>query len=133
MFGDGLEKEVLISVLPRTIVEYDGMFGESHTRQVEFDRLVVWANRGFEDAFKKVPGVMTVSVDKMADVRYVVTVDPRYNLKWVMAEIEATAKTTRPRRRKTPKQDELPGSSPFPPGLTAFMFGSNSSNPDDDS
>jgi hypothetical protein len=129
MFGDGLEKEVLISVQPRTIVEYDGMFGEARTRQVEFDRLVVWANRGFEDAFKKVPGVMTVSVDKMADVRYIVTVDPRYNLKWVMAEIEAITKTTRPRRKKTPKTDELPALSSFPPGLASFFR----SSPDDDS
>lgn len=96
MFGNGLEKPVLINVLPRTYETDGGPFGDSVTRTVEFDRLIVWADRGYTDVFKNVPGVMSVTPDKSVGVRYIIYVDPRYNLKWVMAEIEAAAKIAVP-------------------------------------
>lgn len=101
----GMERKVIIRVLPRTI-EHEGPFGFS-SQELEFDRLIVWADDGLKDAFKDVPGIMLVSQDKDAKVRYIISVDPRYNLQWVMAEIEAAAQLHESKPDPAPIPDDM--------------------------
>jgi hypothetical protein len=94
-FPGGMERRILIQLLSREYsVEGPFGFGEKHT--AEFDRLVVWTDEGYKDAFERVSGVIAVSVDKTCGRRYIISVDPRYNTEWVMKEIEAAAKCEEP-------------------------------------
>lgn len=106
----GLERKVIVTVLPRQY-EVDGIFGIPETKQIDFDRLLVWADRDLLDAFKAIPGVMHVSQDKDAGVRYIISLDPRYNTQWVVAEIEAAAQLHEPKPDPDPLPDDmlLPG------------------------
>jgi hypothetical protein len=97
MFNNGLEKDVIIKVLPRSET---GMFG---TSELEYDRLVIWTDKGYQKLFEKVPGILKVEIFETGH-RYGVCIDPRYNLKWVMAEIEAVVKTTAPEKPKPRKK-----------------------------
>ena len=106
MFGDGLEKEVIIRVLSRVYQESPSMFGPGGIREYDFDRLDVWANEGLTDNFSRIPGVLKASTQN-AETNYLVYVDPRYNLKWVMAEIEAVAKTEKPRKKRISKNSSI--------------------------
>lgn len=78
------------------------MFSPGGIREVDYDRLDVWANEGLTDNFSRIPGVMKVSTQNI-EVSYMIFVDPRYNLKWVMAEIEAVAKTEKPIKKRAKK------------------------------
>ena len=106
----GLERKVIVTVLPRQY-EVDGPFGFTEHKQIDFDRLLVWADKDLLDTFKAIPGVMCVSQDKDAGVRYILSLDPRYNTKWIMAEIEAAAQLHEPKPDPAPLPDDmlLPG------------------------
>jgi hypothetical protein len=126
MFGNGLEREVIIAVLPKIEERAPSMFGGGGIYEYQYDRLGVWADRGYKTLFEKIPGVFKVENDDTGR-RYVVSVDPRYNLKWVMAEIEAVAKTKKPRQQRKKKADR--GSLGY---LTFSIVGTDTSNPADD-
>jgi hypothetical protein len=91
----GLERKVIIELMSREF-EQTGMFGHSEYTTLTFDRLRVWADGGMVEIFQAIPGVMRVQQDKAASVCYAVSIDPRYNTKWVMAEIEAVAQLHEP-------------------------------------
>jgi hypothetical protein len=93
----GLERKVIVTLAPRE-VDVEGPFGFNTTKTIEFDRLIVWADDGMLDTFKAISGVMYIDQDKTAKVRYVVSVDPRYSTKWVIAEIEAAAQLHEPKQ-----------------------------------
>jgi hypothetical protein len=112
----GLERKVIVTLLPRQVTHV-GMF-ESSTETVEFDRLRVWADPDLDESFKKIPGVMTVNHDKTAPVCYSISVDPRYNVQWVMAEIEAAAKLHEPKQSEpAPDPDSLYYPAGWRPGF----------------
>ena len=98
MFGDGLEKEVIIRVLPRAEQKAPSIFSAGGATEYDFDRLDVWANAGLQKNFERIPGV---------EVNYIIYVDPRYNLKWVVGEIEAIAKTEQPIKKKQEEKDKF--------------------------
>ncbi len=101
MFGNGMEKEIIITVLEKEFTQ-SGMFGV-FTEEYKYERLGIWANKGYEENFRKVKGIINVEVDRTG-FQYIVSIDPRYNLKWVISEIEATVKTQKPIIKRNKKQ-----------------------------
>lgn len=97
MFGDGLEREKLLSA------SYPGL--RQSTAEYDYERIVVWANKGFAGHFAKIPGVLTARIYE-TDNKYLICIDPRYNLQWIMREIEATIKIKKPIIRRKKKEDE---------------------------
>lgn len=95
MFGNGLEKEVIITVLPRVEQIAPNIFSPGGLIELDYERLSVWADKGYQGRFSKIPGVLKIETGESGN-KYLIAVDPRYNLKWVMAEIEAVAKTEKP-------------------------------------
>jgi hypothetical protein len=102
MFGDGLEKEVIIKVLPKQYAETN-IFGFGETRELDYERLDVWADKGLKTNFSAIRGVLRV--DDIGVSRYLIHIDPRYNLKWVIAEVEAVAKTEIPKKPRKSKSN----------------------------
>lgn len=78
------------------------MFSAGGIREVDYDRLDVWANKGLTASFEKIPGVFKATTQGIEN-SYMIFVDPRYNLKWVMAEVEAVAKTEQPKEENKDK------------------------------
>jgi hypothetical protein len=68
---------------------------------------------------------MYIDQDKTAKVRYVVSVDPRYSTKWVIAEIEAAAQLHQP---KQPQPDPNPDSLYYPAGWRPGFISGNTTN-----
>src|SRR5512138_2428989 len=106
MFGNGLEREVIIKILPRAEQVPPSMFSAGGIAEYDYERLIVWANKGYDARFQEIHGVLKADSDNTGH-KYVIYVDPRYNLKWVMAEIEAVCKTEEPAREQKPKSGAL--------------------------
>lgn len=97
-----MEKEIIITVLPRSSIEV-GMFG-THVSEYQYERLSIWADKGYIENFKRIKGVLQAYNDD-TEYRYFIAVDPRYNLQWVIREIEAVVKTQKPIRKRKSKSD----------------------------
>jgi hypothetical protein len=120
----GLERKVIVTLLPRQY-ETEGPFGFTEHKTIDFDRLLVWADNGLLDTFKAIPGVMLASQDKDAGVRFIISVDPRYSTKWVIAEIEAAAQLYEP---KQPEPAPDPDSLYYPAEWRPTYMSGNTTN-----
>jgi hypothetical protein len=76
------------------------MFGTQTPDGLE--RMEVWAPKNLLVAFRKIPGVASVSVWEY-ETRYYFILDPRYNANWVQQEVTAVALCHKPRAPNKPK------------------------------
>lgn len=93
--GDGREKDVIIVDVfdDADPVEYNPFTGlrQRVTRQIAPPhKLLVCADPGLRDALSRIKGVVEVDTGNLPQ-RYLIMIDPRYNLDWVKREIEAVA------------------------------------------
>jgi len=97
MFGNGQKQEVIIQVLPRYEETPMSVFGGGVTTVFEYDRLRVWCDHGFKSKFEKIPGIFLVQ-EEPNEPHYCAYVDPRFDTRFIIAEIEAAVKTGKPRK-----------------------------------
>ena len=76
------------------VIVEESFYTDPRTGVEKFLELTVWADRGYENIIKAVPGVAHAYT--MNGVRYSVTVDPRYDRDFVGREIEAAILCNKP-------------------------------------
>ena len=81
IFGPGKNVAYILIRLPM----------QEEGRTYEFERLVLWAEPKLEKTLQEVSGVMLASVENFITSRYVIGVDPRYDLEYVINEIKAVS------------------------------------------
>jgi hypothetical protein len=93
VIGTGRKQDVIVKLLPRSVTTSFG------TNEFDFDRLLVWADAQLNKAFATIDGVAQVANAELP-TRYVLIIDPRYDITFVMAEVERVAVTSQ--RSDTP-------------------------------
>lgn len=73
---------------------------ETEAGILDFDRIIAFADTGLTAAFRSTEGVMVCSNDPQVPNRYILLIDPRYDTKWVIEEVKATAMIAEPERKK---------------------------------
>jgi hypothetical protein len=132
---EGMNTEVIVTRLPRTYTRAAsspfGFFNSSEREEVtlEYERLAVWASKGMDKLFKKIPGVMQAQADDTG-FKIVICIDPRFDPEWVTAEVIAVAKTGKPPKPKKDESWDIPGA--FLPLLSSFTFGADRGAEDDE-
>ncbi|MCG3207288.1 MAG: hypothetical protein FOGNACKC_00888 [Anaerolineae bacterium] len=135
--GDGREKDVIIVDIfgDADSVEYSPFTGLRQwvPRQIAPPyKLLVWADPGLRDAFSRIKGVVEVDTGNLPQ-RYLIMVDPRYNLDWVKREIEGVAVTgageeERPDKKKEIDRADVMGGFLVPTKISVAMLKRNEAN-----
>jgi hypothetical protein len=98
MFGSGKKQDFIITVLPRYSYAQPSPFGGGEETVYNYDRLQVYAEHGYKELFKKIDGVFECREDDPTPM-YIVFCDPRYDVQWIIKEIEAVIKIGEKSRR----------------------------------
>ena len=85
--GTGRKQDVLVTLLPRSVTTHFG------TNEFDFDRLLVWADARLNSLFAAIEGVAQVTTAELP-TRYVLIIDPRYDVEFIMREVERVAVTS---------------------------------------
>lgn len=91
LIGKGNKVDVLIERTGKASLGFSMFSEDGPERPCAPEALIVWADRGLAKVIRRVEGVVFADVGGYP-TKYIVHVDPRYDLDWVEKEIEAAIK-----------------------------------------